>query len=208
MASFQPTFTGQVGSNLIAVRQWQGQQTAAPGIPTSIHSASVAKRRKRRSAKTAVQLSRGHETRASAADTKGQRSLASGAPQQQPLFAFQDESIQLPHGQEANAFLDGQQNFDVTGSVGQPFEQAVGNIFDNISYVTVDNSHKSLRALNDKLTSLARTLNHKMTNLEQQMTRMENSIPEVTGERVVSVVMNSITAMVNDMPLQTAAPTE
>jgi hypothetical protein len=100
MASFEPTFTDQVGSNPIAVWQWQAQQTAAPGIPTSIHSASVAKRRKRRSARTAVQLSRGHETRASAADTKGQRSLASGAPQQQPLFAFQDESIQLPHGQE------------------------------------------------------------------------------------------------------------
>ncbi|KAH6869003.1 hypothetical protein B0T10DRAFT_467523 [Thelonectria olida] len=211
MASFQPTFTGQVGSNPRAVWQSQAQQPAAPGIPASIHSASVTKRRRRRSARTAVQQSRGYETRASAADTKGQRSLASGAPQKQPLFAFQDESIQLPRGQEDNALLDGQQNFDFTGSVGQPFEQAAGGIFDNNSYMTAHNSQKSLRALNDKLTSLERTLNHKMTYLEQhivRMTRMENSIPEVTGERVVSVVMNSITAMVNNMPLQTAAPTE
>ncbi|KAH6876871.1 hypothetical protein B0T10DRAFT_610205 [Thelonectria olida] len=214
MASLQATFMGQ-RSNPTAVQPRDTPQTAAPGIPTL--TSAPGRRRKRMGARIAP-LPESHEARTLATNTKRQRPLPPRVTQTQPVTAFQNGHNQLP-SQEADAFHGTQQSFDFPGSIDQLLDQAV---FDNTSCVNLESSQQDpdskrdandshqkdaslvhlIRVLSDDITTLTRTMDLRLTAMDNKMAAMEKSIPRVTGERVVPAMMHSLSTIINDLPQQ------
>ncbi|KAI5456115.1 hypothetical protein BGZ63DRAFT_396835 [Mariannaea sp. PMI_226] len=206
MASFHPTAGPQMGNNPMPSQPSQHRKNPREA------PLSKATRRTRRERRTAV-VPHDHETGLFAPGAE-RHNPPLQAPQSQ-VATFAGGPIQFQHNQDAGDFQKGQHDIGFTGTFEQPLgqEQAGEDIFGTFLFPTPQPDpqnpirERDSDGTNALILKILGGLDTRMAKLEQKIDNVaetQQQIPELTGEKVMPVIVESISSMVEGMNQQSS----